>query len=81
MAVLQIIYLTINIIAMIVGLVYFCSEAEVNLFSNVFTFIRKYFKSVGVIIVAILLISLLLPALAFISAVIAFTMICGTYLN
>ena len=81
MAVLQIIYLTINLIGVIVGLVYFCTEAESSFFSNVFTFIRKHFKGVGVIISAILFISLMLPTLAFMSAVVAFTAICGTYLN
>ncbi len=81
MAVLQIIYLAINAIGMIVGLVYFCSEAECNLFSNIFTLVQKYFKNAGVIVFAILLIGLLLPALTFMSVVVAFTMICGTYLN
>jgi len=79
MAVLQIIYLAINIVGIIAGLIYFVSGAEVAIFSDLFTFIRKYFKKVGVIITAILLISLLLPTIAFMSAVIAFVLLYGTY--
>ena len=79
MAVLQIIYLAINVIGIVVGLIYFASAAECTIFSNIFTFIHKYFKNIGVAIIAFLIILLMLPALAVVSAVISFTAIYGTY--
>ena len=79
MVVLQIIYLAINIVGIIAGLIYFVSGAECSIFSDLFTFIRKHFKKVGVIITAILIIGLLLPTIAFMSAVLAFVMLYGTY--
>lgn len=79
MAVLQIIYLAINIVGIIAGLIYFVSSAECSIFSDLFTFIRKYFKKVGVIITAILLICLLLPTITFMSALIAFVTLYGIY--
>lgn len=81
MAVLQIIYLAINIVGIIAGLIYFVSSAECSIFSDLFTFIRKYFKKVGVIITAILLICLLLPTITFMSALIAFVTLYGTYVE
>jgi Na+-transporting NADH:ubiquinone oxidoreductase subunit NqrB len=79
MVVLQIIYLAVNLVGIGAGLIYFVSGAECSIFSDLFTFIRKYFKKVGVIITAILLIGLLLPTITFMSALIAFVMLYGTY--
>ena len=81
MAVLQIIYLAINIVGIIAGLIYFISSAECSLCSDLFTFVRKYFKKVGVVIVALLLIGLLLPTITFMSALIALVTLCGTYME
>ena len=79
MAVLQIIYLAINIVGIIAGLIYFISGADCSLCSDLFTFVSKYFKKVGVVIVALLLIGLLLPTITFMSALVAFVLLYGTY--
>lgn len=79
MLVLQIIYLAINVIGIITSLIYFTAEAECPIFSNLFTFIHKHFKNIGVVVFSILLIILLLPTITFMSAVLAFTVIYGTY--
>ena len=81
MAILQIIYLAINVISIIVALIYYIGEAETTIFSDLFTFIHKHFKKVGVFITAFVLISILLPTIAFMSALTAFIMIYGTYID
>ena len=79
MAILQISYLAINVVGIIAGLIYFITEAECNIFSNIFTFVHKYFKNVGLAIVTILFILLLLPTLTVMSAIITFTAVYGGY--
>jgi hypothetical protein len=79
MAILQIIYLAINVVGIIAGLIYFVSSAECVLFSNIFTFVHKYFKNVGLAIITILFILLLLPTLTVMSAIITFTAVFGGY--
>lgn len=79
MAILQIIYLAINVVGIIAGLIYFISSAEYVIFSNIFTFVYKYFKNVGLAVVIILLILLLLPTIAVMSAIITFTAVYGSY--
>jgi hypothetical protein len=79
MAVLQIIYLAINVVGIVAGLIYFVTAADCNIFSNIFTFVHKYLKNIVLAIIAILFILLLLPAIAILSAIITFTTIYGAY--
>lgn len=79
MAVLQIIYFVINIVGVIAGLIYFASDTECYIFSDIFTFIHRYFKNVGLAIITLLLITLLLPAITFITVAISFITVYDTY--
>ncbi len=79
MAVLQIIYLAINVIGTIAGIIYFVSSAECDLFSNIFTFVHKYFKNVGLAIATILFVLLLLPTLTVMSVITTFIAVYGNY--
>ena len=79
MAVLQIIYFAINVVGIVAGLIYFVTAADCNIFSNVFTFVHRYLKNIGLAIVTVLLILLLLPTIAVLSAIITFTTVYGAY--
>ena len=79
MAVLQIIYLAINVVGIVAGLVYFVTAADCDIFSNIFTFVHKYLKNIGLVIVTVLLILLLLPTITVLSAIITFTTTYGAY--
>ena len=79
MAVLQIIYLTINVIGIVAGLIYFVTAADCNIFSNIFTFVHKYLKNIGLAIVTVLLILLLLPTITVLSAIITFITVYVAY--
>lgn len=79
MAVLQIIYLAINVIGIVAGSIYFVTAADCNIFSNIFTFVHKYLKNIGLVIVTVLLILLLLPTIAVLSAIITFITVYIAY--
>ena len=79
MAVLQIIYLAINVIGIVAGLIYFIRDTECYIFSDLFSAIHKRFKNVGLCFITLLLIALFIPAIAFLSAAILFITSYGTY--
>lgn len=79
MIIAQILYLIINLIGATIGLVWFFNEAEPSCISNFFTFIGKHLGSIILALVAIISLLLFLPALAFMTVVITFIMIYGSY--
>ena len=81
MAILQIIYLIINLIGFAFGLVWFICPPEYTFISDFFTLVAKYLGNFGLIIISILAITLFLPTLAIMTAIITFTMLIGTYLK
>jgi hypothetical protein len=78
MAILQIIYLVINLIGTIIGLVWL-NRAEDSIISSCFTFISNHFGNIGVAIASILFVALFIPAITAISIVITFLSLISTY--
>lgn len=79
MAVLQIVYLAINIVGVVLSLAFFISDTDCSLVSTVFTFVGNRLGNIPLAIISILLIALFIPTLAFMTAVMAFIMLYGTY--
>ena len=81
MAVLQIIYLVINIIGFAFGLVWFVGPPDNAFISDFFTLIHKYLSNIGLVIVGIFSILLFLPTITLMTSIILFTTLISNYSN
>jgi hypothetical protein len=78
-AIIQIIYLAINLAGVAINLIWFISDTNSSIISDMYTFISKHFGNVAVVISSIFIIVLFLPTLAVMSAVLTFIMLVSTY--
>ena len=78
-AILQNIYLLVNIIGVAVGLVWFVTAADCPFVSTFFTAVRKYLGKPGVFITSTLVVLLLIPSITIMSIILTFTMLLGNY--
>ena len=81
MAVFQIIYVVINVIAVIFGIFWFTDLWALDIVSNIFSFINKHFGKPGAVITAILAVGLFIPAISIFAVIAVFTVIIGAFLD
>ena len=79
-AILQTIYLLVNIIGVTVGLVWFVTAADCFGISQLLTFTKKHFGKIGVVIVGCFVTILFAPAIALVSIIITFITLIGAYI-
>ena len=81
LAILQNIYLLINIIGVVIGLYTLFSEAELLFISSFFSFISRRLGNVFLAIISIALILLFIPTLTIMTVLMTFIMLWGEYSN
>lgn len=79
MAVIQIIYLVINLIGIGIGIATIPSSDEFPFIADFFSFIGRRFGNIVLAITGILFIALFIPAISFMSIVFAFLMLWGEH--
>lgn len=79
MAAIQIFYLAINLIGIGIGLALLPSSDSFPFIADFFSFVRKRFGNIGLVITSIVFIFLFIPTISFMAIVFAFMMIWGEH--
>ena len=79
MVIVQSIYLGLNIVGVLVGLILICNTEKFPVVQTFFGFVEKYLGNIPLVIISILLITLFLPTIAIITAVLIFVLLWGSY--
>ena len=79
MEILQIVYVAINVVALIFGLIWLLGAQEPKISAYIFSIIRKCLGKVGVILASFILVILTIPAISVLAVIIAFITLIGAY--
>ena len=79
MAVIQIIYLAINLIGIGIGIAYIYCSDDFTFVADFFSFMSKRLGNIGLAITSTIFIALFIPAISFMAVLFAFIMIWGEY--
>lgn len=81
MAVFQIIYLALNVIGIVAGLIYMFVDSDWSIIDNFFSAVTSFLGKIGCLIVGSLGILLFFPAIAVLTAVMLFIVLVSTCLD